>query len=59
MWKSICLANRDAILEFLQEYRNILGTMEQAIRESNEEDIEHFFATAKEYRDQLFSDDSK
>ena len=59
MWKSICLANRDAILEFLQEYRNILGTMEQAIREGNEEDIEHFFATAKEYRDQLFSDDNK
>lgn len=59
MWKSICLANRDAILAFLQEYRNILGTMEQAIREGNEEDIEHFFATAKEYRDQLFSDDSK
>ena len=33
--------------------------MEQAIREGKEEDIEHFFATAKEYRDQLFSDDSK
>ena len=54
MWTSICLANKDAILGFLKEYRELLGSMEQAIEQENESEINNFFATAKEYRDKLF-----
>ena len=54
MWTSICLANKDAILDFLHEYRGLLDTMEHAVEEGNETKINHFFATAKEYRDKLF-----
>ena len=54
MWTSICLANKDAILDFLHEYRGLLDTMEHAVEEGNETEINHFFATAKEYRDELF-----
>lgn len=57
MWTSICLANRDAILDFLQEYQSLLGTMEQAIKQGQETEIREFFATAKEYRDKLFPSD--
>lgn len=54
MWKSICLANKEAILDFLKEYTDLLSSMENAIRDGNEKEIEDFFASAKEYRDQLF-----
>lgn len=54
MWTSICLANKDAILDFLHEYRELLNTMEHAVEEGNETEINHFFTTAKEYRDKLF-----
>lgn len=55
MWTSICLANKDAILGFLKEYGELLGSMEHAIEQGNESEINNFFATAKEYRDKLFS----
>lgn len=53
MWQDICLSNKDCILEFLEEYADILDDMKKAIKEENGEAIGEFFERAKAYRDQL------
>lgn len=53
MWQSICLSNKEAILDFLEEYTRILSEAGALIKAEDAEGIREFFATAKQYRDQL------
>ncbi len=53
MWQSICLDNKDAILDFLEEFTFRMEKAKEAIRREDSEAIRSFFASAKAYRDQL------
>ena len=53
MWQHICLSNKECILEFLEEYMEIIAKIKEDIIEDRSEDIRAFFANAKEYRDNL------
>lgn len=53
MWQNICLSNRDCILDFLEEYMDVLENMKTAISAEDEQAILDFFATAKQYRDTI------
>ena len=48
---SICLANRNQILELIDTYVNALKETRNTIAESHPEEIKEFFSSAKEYRD--------
>ena len=47
-------ADADWVVIELNPATDLLSSMENAIRDGNEKEIENFFASAKEYRDQLF-----
>lgn len=53
MWQDICLSNRDCILDFLEEYMDILQNVKKAIQEEDGNALGKFFSAAKEYRDKL------
>lgn len=55
MWQNICLSNKECILDFLEEYINILNHAKEAISQEDREAIREFFAEAKEYRDKLIA----
>jgi prephenate dehydrogenase len=56
MWRDICLGNRHAILELLQQYRSGLDQIEQAIRQDNGDFLIDVFGRAKRARDSRFAD---
>ncbi|MCB2427401.1 prephenate dehydrogenase [Methylophaga pinxianii] len=56
MWRDICLGNRNAILELLQQYRHGLDKIEQAIRQDDGEYLIDIFGRAKRARDTRFAD---
>lgn len=56
MWRDICLANRGAILELLQQYRNGLDLIEKAIREDDGNYLIDIFGRAKQARDTRFAE---
>lgn len=56
MWRDICLGNRNAILELLQEYRSGLDQIEQAIRQDDGDFLIDVFGRAKRARDSRFAD---
>lgn len=58
MWRDICLGNRNAILELLQQYRSGLDQIEQAIREDDGDYLIDVFGRAKRARDSRFADPS-
>lgn len=53
MWQNICLSNRDCILDFLEEYTEVLENIKTAISTEDEQAILDFFARAKQYRDTI------
>lgn len=53
MWRDICLSNKDCILDFLEEYTDIINDMKDAIKRDDGNAIEEFFSNAKKYRDKL------
>lgn len=53
MWQHICLSNKDCILDFLDEYTEIIHQIKEDIRQENSDKIRSFFVSAKEYRDKL------
>ncbi len=53
MWQNICLANKEAVLDFLDEYERIFADARRMIEEEDAEGILSFFANAKKYRDKL------
>ena len=56
MWRDICLGNRGAILELLQQYRSGLDKIEQAIRQDDGDYLIDIFGRAKRARDTRFAD---
>jgi prephenate dehydrogenase len=55
MWRDICLTNKNAILELLEEYQNGLKQLEQAIRNQDGDTLKSVFERAKKARDTRFS----
>lgn len=55
MWRDICLSNSDAILQLLQQYRQGLDELEQAIKNNDGETLKSVFERAKTARDTRFS----
>jgi prephenate dehydrogenase len=53
MWENICLSNKDAILDFMEEYLSIFQEAKDMIANEDAQGIRDFFASAKSYRDQL------
>ena len=53
MWRDICLANRDAVLEVLRQYRDNLAELELAIARGDGEWLIETFTRAKHARDAL------
>ena len=53
MWRDICLANREALLAVLAQYRDELGTLMAAIERGDGKWLEDTFARAKHSRDAL------
>ncbi|MCR4694993.1 MAG: prephenate dehydrogenase [Pseudobutyrivibrio sp.] len=53
MWQHIFLSNRDAVLKLLGDYKKELEEFEQAISDSNEDEILKLWTKAKDYRDSL------
>jgi prephenate dehydrogenase len=51
MWRDICLANRDAILEVLRQYREELAEVVRAIETGDSKWLQDTFARAKHARD--------
>lgn len=56
MWRDICLGNRSAILELLQQYRGGLDLIEKAIREDDGNYLIDIFGRAKQARDTRFAE---
>lgn len=51
MWRDICLANADAVLDMLTRYRSDLDHLADAIRAGDGAELEHVFRNAKAARD--------
>jgi prephenate dehydrogenase len=52
MWRDICLANRDRLLDELARYHGKLGEMERLLRAADGPALEKLFAEARAARDQ-------
>jgi len=53
MWRDICLANRDAIVTLLDQYRDGIEQISSAVRDGNGEQLMEVFSRAKEARDRI------
>lgn len=53
MWESICLENREQILETIDGYQKELGRLADAIRDEDTDFMHDFFSQAKDYRDDM------
>jgi len=51
MWRDICVANRDRILDELERYQAKLGEMEKLLRAADGDALEKLFAEARDARD--------
>ncbi|AFJ01640.1 Cyclohexadienyl dehydrogenase [Methylophaga frappieri] len=56
MWRDICLGNREAVLDLLQQYRAGLAQIEAAIRTGDGDYLSTFFNQAKQARDSRFAE---
>lgn len=53
MWRDICLNNRGALLDVMQQYTNDLAEIEQAIADGDGENLLTIFSRAKSARDEF------
>jgi prephenate dehydrogenase len=51
MWRDICMANRDRLLQELKSYANELGSIRKLIQKGDAAGLEKLFAAAREARD--------
>ncbi len=51
MWHDTCIANREALLEVLERFRDELGTLTEAVRAKDGHSLHALFARAKRLRD--------
>lgn len=56
MWRDICLGNKQAILDLLDEFHQGINKIEQAIKEDDGEYLVEVFERAKKARDSRFAD---
>lgn len=56
MWRDICLGNKQAILDLLDEYHQGINKIEQAIKDEDGDYLIEVFARAKKARDTRFAD---
>ena len=52
MWRDICLANRDALLDALRSYQNDLATLGEALARADDDYLLQTFRRAKQARDE-------
>jgi prephenate dehydrogenase len=50
MWRDICVANRDRLLQELKSYANELGAIRKLIQKGDAAGLEKLFAAAREAR---------
>ncbi len=53
MWRDICMANGDALLELIEGFKNELGEIAKAIEHKDSEALFELFRDSKHTRDQL------
>ena len=53
MWRDICMANGDALLELISGFKNELDQIANAIKEQNPQALFELFRDSKHTRDQL------
>ncbi|MBO8162990.1 MAG: prephenate dehydrogenase [Brevibacillus sp.] len=53
LWRDILLNNRDYLLDIAEQWRSGLDRVMQLVADGNEEGIEQFFQTARDFREQL------
>jgi prephenate dehydrogenase len=53
MWRDICIANREALLEALQTYREDLDALTEEVRRGDDEGLKQRFTRAKTARDRF------
>jgi prephenate dehydrogenase len=58
MWRDICVANADRILDELSRYQAKLGEMERLLRKADGAALEKLFAEARAARDQWLKSSS-
>ena len=58
MWRDICIANRDRLLQELGRYRAQLGAMEKLLQAADAAGLEKLFAGAREARDRWLKSSS-
>jgi prephenate dehydrogenase len=58
MWRDICIANRDRLLQELGRYQAKLGTMEKLLQAADASGLEKLFAEAREARDRWLKSSS-
>lgn len=59
MWRDICMANRDALLESLHGFQKDLKKIYAAIKEGDGDTLSEIFSRAKQARDALITKQSK
>ncbi len=52
MWRDICMANKEAVLDVLEQYKKQLDIVSQAIAENDASELEAIFCRAKKARDE-------
>jgi prephenate dehydrogenase len=53
MWRDICIANRDALIDLIEGYQQELTLVADAIRRQDPDALQELFTDAKHTRDQL------
>ncbi|MDP1933787.1 MAG: prephenate dehydrogenase/arogenate dehydrogenase family protein, partial [Nitrosomonas sp.] len=51
MWRDICLANREALLEQIDAYQNELIALQDMLKNNNGEALQQAFSQAREVRE--------
>ena len=51
IWESICMANKENILNILEQLKNDIASFQQSLQSNKEGFLNRFFSSAKEYRD--------
>ena len=57
MWRAICMANTETIRRQLEDYINALQHMDEVLARRDENEIYHFFESARDYRDSFQTTD--
>lgn len=53
MWRDILVANRDVLMELIQDWNGAMGQVFDLIQKQDGDRIEEFFSTAKHFRNEL------